>query len=423
MRWPGSTSSSPTPDVTAPRPALGHPAVAVVASSVVAQLALLVSGPLVVRLLGVSGRGELALVWSMVLGTSQVAMLGVPTAITWFAARRGIDPARIVSVVLRGYLGQIVVTAIGVGIAVALLSGGGWARALVAVAGVVALMLAVLGLSALQGAGRFGAFAILQAVPAVSYAAVVLVLWVRDAGSVTMLLALSLAGWAVVAAIALTLDTHVVGAGDDLPSAIETRAYGRRAMIAGLAPIDTLGLEQVLLGLVTSHYVLGLFVVGWAFETGPVMVLAALAAFVGPRLSALRTGHLEFVRRWLLLALGAGVAVCVAIQVVLAPVLVWAFGPDAEPAVALARVLTVAGVLLGLRRVTSACLVGLGRAVEATWAELAGLATMVLGMLMAAVATSSVFPGVVLICAAAVTLLGQSMLLLRALNSPERVSA
>ena len=353
-----------------------------VASSVVAQLALLVSGPLVVRLLGVSGRGELALAWSVVLGTSQVAMLGLPSAVTWFAASRGIDPARIVAGVLRGYLLQIAVTACGVGVAVVLFSGGGWVRGLVAVAGVVGIMLAVLGLAGLQGAGRFGTFAILQAFPAVSYAVAVTVLWAREAGSVTTLLALSLAGWAVVAAVSLSLRPGSSGAGGDVPSAVETRTYGRRAMVAGLAPIDSLGLEQVLLGLVTSHYVLGLFVVGWAFETGPVLVLAALAAFVGPRLSALGTGRPEFVRRWLLISACLGVAVCVAIQIVLAPLLVWAFGQQAEPAIGLARTLTIAGVFLGLRRVTAACLVGLGRAGEATYAELAGLATMVLGMLI-----------------------------------------
>lgn len=406
--------------MTVPRGALGHPAVAVVASSVVAQLALLVSGPLVVRLLGVSGRGELALVWSVVLGTSQLAMLGLPTAVTWFAASRGIDPARIIAELRRGYLLQVAVTALAVGAAVALLSGGGWLRMVVAVVGVVALMLAVLGLSALQGAGRFGAFAILQALPAVLYAVAVTILWARGTGSVTALLALSLAGWAVVAAVSLTLRT--AGSGVDLPTVDEARSYGRRAMIAGLAPIDTLGLEQVLLGLVTSHYVLGLFVVGWAFETGPVMVLAALAAFVGPRVSALGTGRPEFVRRWLLIALGLGVAVCLAIQLVLAPVLVWAFGAEAEPAVDLARVLTVAGVILGLRRITAACLVGLGHATEATVAELVGLATMVLGMLMMTLAYHPILPGLVLICAAIVTLLGQSLVLVRALSSAAHAS-
>lgn len=408
--------------MTAPRGALGHPAVAVVASSVVAQLALLVSGPLVVRLLGVSGRGELALVWSVVLGTSQVAMLGLPTAVTWFAASRRIDPGRIISGLLRGYLVQVAVTACGVGVVVVLLAGGGWLRGIVAVAGVLALMLAVLGLSTLQGAGRFGAFAVLQALPAVLYAAAVVILWVNEAGSVTLLLALSLAGWAVVAAVSLTLGTRPSGDEGELPSTAEARAYGRRAMVAGLAPIDSLGLEQVLLGLVTSHYVLGLFVVGWAFETGPVMVLAALAAFVGPRLSALGTGRPEFVRRWLLIALGLGVAVCVAIQLVLAPVLVWAFGPEAEPAVDLARVLTVAGVLLGLRRVTSACLVGLGRATEATYAEVVGLVTMVVGMLIMSVAYSPIFPGLVLIAAASVTLFGQSLVLIRTLSSAGHAS-
>ena len=403
----------------AARGVLRHPAAAVVVSSLVAQLALLVSGPLVVRLLGVAGRGELALAWSVVLGAGQLVPLGLPVAIVWAASARGCDPADLVRRVAGGYAGQMALVAVPVALVVVWLSGGGWVRAVVAAAGVVAIMAAVLGLAGLQGAGRFHALAVLQVVPALLYSAAVVVLFALDTGSVTALLAISLAGWAFVAVVTLAMVLRPAGAGPDrgAPTDASTlRSYGRRAMLAGLAPIDTLGLEQVLLGLVVSSTALGLFVVGWAFETAPVLVLAALATVVGPRvgrLSATDPGAVRaFAVRWLLLGGALGALVCLTVQVVLAPVLVWAFGSDAAPAVPLARVLTVAGVVLGLRRVSAACLIALGRARVATTAELAGVAVMAVGML-AAGGRADTWPGWVLVVAGAVTLTAQLAVLLR----------
>ncbi|UUZ57631.1 hypothetical protein [Nocardioides sp. B-3] len=176
----------------------------------------------------------------------------------------------------------------------------------------------------------------------------------------------------------------VPGDGTEWPTAGAVRTYARSALVTTAAPIDTLGIEQLLVGLIGGHYLLGLFTIGWAFETGPIVLLVALASFVGPRVSTLSPAERPaFVRRWLLVAVGVGVAACPAIQLVPAPVLVLAFGAEAEPAVPLARVLVVAGVVLGLRRITSVCLVGMGEAGAATWCELVGLATMVVGVLLA----------------------------------------
>ena len=129
------------------------------------------------------------------------------------------------------------------------------------------------------------------------------------------------------------------------------------------------------------------------------MVLAALAGFVGPRVSALGTGRPRVRTPLAADRTGLGVAACLAIQLVLAPVLVLAFGAEAEPAVPLARVLAVAGVILGLRRITSACLVGLGTPASATRAELAGLVLMLAGFADDGVGRRHLSPGYVLIVA------------------------
>lgn len=402
-----------------------HPAGRVLAASVVAQLALVVSGPLVVRMLGVEDRGRLALVFAVVLLVSQVGVAGIPAAVTWFVASRRLDAAAFLARLQRQLTRQVVGCSVLAAALVLLLDVAGrplprpWVLAVVAGLGVGAVMTAMLGLAALQGQQRFETLARLQPLPAVSYALATAVLLVAGGGSVPLLLAINLAGWAVVAVVSLRLVARTPGDGTDWPASGAVRSYARSALVTTAAPIDTLGIEQLLVGLIGGHYLLGLFSIGWAFETGPVVVLVALASFVGPRVSVLAAAERPaFVRRWLLVAVGIGVTACLVIQLALAPVLVLAFGTEAEPAVPLARVLVVAGVLLGLRRVTAACLVGLGEARAATWCELVGFVSMVVGVLCVGLPYAPLTTaGWALAVGGGVTLLSQLLVLARATSS------
>jgi O-antigen/teichoic acid export membrane protein len=411
-----------------------HPASRVLLASLAAQVALVVSGPLVVRMLGVSDRGRLALVFAVVLLVSQVGVAGVPAAVTWFVASRRLDAAVFLARLQRRFVRQVVGCSVLAAAVVVVLDLVGhplpqpWLLAVIAGAGVAAVMAAMLGMAALQGQQRFGVLARLQPLPAVSYALATAFLLVTGGGSVALLLAINLAGWALVAVVSLRLvGRHGPDSRADVtdwPSPLDVRTYARSALVTTAAPIDTLGIEQLLVGLIGGHYLLGLFSIGWAFETGPVVLLVALASFVGPRVSAMEAVERPaFVRRWLLVAAGLGVAACLLIQLVLAPVLVLAFGADAEPAVPLARVLVVAGVVLGLRRFTSACLVGLGRAAAATRAEMAGLGLMLAGFAVMAVSSvDGTYPGYVLLVAGGVTLAGHLAVLARAASSGARAS-
>lgn len=393
----------------------------------VAQLALVVSGPVVVRLLGIEDRGRLALVFAVAMLASQVGVLGVPAAVSWFVASRRLDAPELLARLQPRFARQVGVAASLSALVVVGLDASGralptpWLLALVVAVGTAGAMVALLGFAALQGQQRFAALAWLTPVPAVTYAVTAAVLLVLDTGSVALLLAVNLAGWVVVAAASLVVVRR--GAALDPPAAAspaldQVATYGRQAMVATAAPIDTLGIEQLLLGLIAGSYALGLFTVGWAFETGPVLVLVALASFVGPRLGVLPVdARAAFVRTWLLRALALGVVACLAIQLVLEPVLRLAFGSEALPALPLARVLVVAGVVLGLRRVAAACLVGLGQAKAATWCELIGFVTMVVVMLYLLIPNAPLtWAGWALALGGAVTLLSQVLVLWRTLT-------
>lgn len=405
-----------------------HPAVQVMVASVLAQAALVVSGPIAFRLLGAHGRGQLALAWAIAVLVSQVALLGIPAAMTRYMAGGRVTVARVWAPIRRPVIGQLVAGGLVAAVLVLLCgdliatgADAGWAAAAVA-CGTVGIMIAVLGSAAMSGQGRFSAVAALTPVPALSYAVALLAL-VLIAGESTVLvvLAILMAGWVLVAGLAL----GVVGragrapAGDPAataPTRGELTAYGRSAAVAGAAPIDALGIEQLLVGALLGSQALGLFTVGWAFETAPVLVLVALAGYVGPRVAALAgVEQSRFVRRWALAALGLGVVVCVAVQAVLEPVLRLAFGAAALPALPLARVLVVAGVLLGARRVLASALVGLGRARAATWCEAAGLLTLVAGLVATAVTDAGLtVVGWVLLAAGVVAVGGQCLALMRA---------
>ena len=85
---------------------------------------------------------------------------------------------------------------------------------------------------------------------------------------------------------------------------------------------------------------------------------------------------------WTLAGGFAAAVVAVAlIQVVLEPVLLLAFGDEALPALGSARILVVAGLFLGMRRLSTALLQGLGRPGTATAAEALGFVAMVIAML------------------------------------------
>jgi O-antigen/teichoic acid export membrane protein len=166
------------------RAVLGHPVLRVVGASFVAQIALAVSGPLVVRLVGVEARGELALLFALVLLFGQIGMIGIPTAVAYFIARDRI-PAKLL--LLRygyGYLAQC-----GLVAGVAMVGVGAWAatgnrlyspgnEVLLVGAGVALLMLIFMVQACLQGEHRFRQLARVQSAPSLIYAGCVLVLYV-----------------------------------------------------------------------------------------------------------------------------------------------------------------------------------------------------------------------------------------------------
>ena len=249
------------------------------------------------------------------------------------------------------------------------------------VVGTGAILATLLAFACLQGEQRFVTLAVLQSVPAGWYAAVLCVLLLVGTGGVSGVATVYFAGWLAVAVAGLVLVWSRTSTGyrrDALPVAgSRVRAYARRAMIASAAPIDGLAIDQLMLGLLVTHRDLGLYVVGYAFATACSAPLVAVSVMVAPRLAAATPQAARpAARRWLVLALAAGCAGAVLLELVVGFVLPWAFGDDAQAAVPVARILILAGLALGLRRVGAAVLLGLGRPGAGTIAEVAGFVVL-----------------------------------------------
>lgn len=370
---------------------LRHPATRVLASSLATQAALVVSGPLVVRLLGVEGRGETAFVFATVLLVSQVGPWGLPQAWSYFIARGDVDPRTLLDAYLGRYLRQSVIAALigASALVAAALATDNLSNpvgcAIIALAAIAILMLAVLVLACLQGAHKFNELAILQAIPGIGYTCAVVILALIGHASVILVLALYFSGWLVIGLLGLWLLRREPRRDDaDVPSLHRLRAYGRRSLVSASAPIDNLGIDQISVGLLLSHHDLGLYVIGLAFESGPVLVLIALASVCTPVVASMAdpVARRAYCIRWLRIGVGVGLLAVAATEGVIDPLLIPAFGEEAAAATTPARILVVAGLFLGLRRMAGGMLQGCGRPRDATYAETAGFVTM-LGLMVA----------------------------------------
>ncbi|MCA1648559.1 MAG: oligosaccharide flippase family protein [Chloroflexi bacterium] len=168
------------------------------------QAALVVTGPLLVRMLGVEARGELALMYVVVLFVSQLGMMGMPSAVAYFIARDKVSARALVHNFGRQYLLlSVIAAAATVGLlSVAVWNGYRLATPVIEVTlvgvGIVLFMWMFVLSAALQGEQRFKHLAAARLAAPLCYLAFVVGLYAAHYhGSVAVVLALLLLSWGV----------------------------------------------------------------------------------------------------------------------------------------------------------------------------------------------------------------------------------
>lgn len=377
-----------TPDRARP---LRRMLLASVLTGLAGQAALVVSGVLVARMLGVVDRGELALLAVIPTIIAQFGGLGLPLATTFEIARR---PA-IARPLLRRLSGFIALQAAVLTLlhaALLLLLVGGRdddvqraaAFTIVVVPGSLVLQH---GLAVLQGQRRYMAFNALRLAPVVCYATLALALFVGDAGTLPVLAAGIAGSWLIVGVVALAVAVSRAEPGPSAPSLPSTTRlvrFGARSVLGSASPSDGAGVDQAVVGLFLSTRALGLYVVAAAFMNLSRLVTQSIGLVAYPDVAG-RTDARDATRAmWRFTAIGvaAALVITVALELTVDGLIAFFFGQSFAAADGVARILLVAAFLAGARRVLSDAARGADRPLAGTLAEIASWAVLVPAMIV-----------------------------------------
>ena len=235
-------------------------------ATLIGQGTLVISGICAARLLGVHGRGTLALLVLIPTVITLIGTAGIPIAVTFYIAK---DQEHARAIVLRlkllGLIQVLVLLAIQCG-AVLLLYASASVETTVAAASTVLLIPSKLaqdyGLGILQGRQHFRSFNILRVAPLLAYATCTLVLFVIDFNhllAVTLCFVLSTLIVSIVtskAALASLPSTDLSDAGDS-PSLRQLTSFGLKSLLGAVYPSETFQVEPGLRRVVSVASILG----------------------------------------------------------------------------------------------------------------------------------------------------------------------
>jgi O-antigen/teichoic acid export membrane protein len=343
-------------------------------------LAGLVTGPLCARLLGPSGRGELAAIQNLYWVVAILAMLGMPEATLYFTAgNKNKGKNVLVSGLVTVLLASPVFFLIFFRLAPVLLAAQSPQVARTAglcLLGIPLYAISNIPLFALRGQNDLNSWNLLRFLPTLGW--LVLLLVISRTGSPTpQILALGYLLVLAVSAIPILWFAHRRLKGDFTP---EKKSWGPMLKygfpLAGAAvPYHlNLRLDQMLMAAFLPASSLGLYVVGvsWSGAVGPILIGIGTVLF--PRVASALPS-----RRAKLLAQGTRFSVVVAIFVAavigigtrwMIPLL---FGKAFRGSIVVGTVLVVAAAISGLNIVMEEGLRGLGEPSSVFWGETAGL--------------------------------------------------
>ena len=388
------------------------------------QLMLLVTGVLTARLLGVEGRGQVALVAAATALLVRLTLgASVPVAVTQLLAREQLRARDALRPLWRTWVWQSAL--------VGLLAGGYVAWVLadeeprlrwgLALAGVVLTMAGIAGGilgGAIQGdqasTRRIALGGVALQAPFFVLLVVAFTLgWQTDALGV---LVLQMAGAVPALLVCWWLLRPPTGFSRAL-GAREVREVARRNYVAAVGSINGLGLDRNLVGVLLGTAALGLYATAVAVANMCSVVATGVSTILLPRLSALAHDPVAaraLRRQWLPATALLMLVIAGGLQLVVGPVIRLAFGEEFAPAIEVARWLIVADALLGFRRVQIVVLQAQGRGGTSSLIELVLTVVLVVAVVLAGLADRLVLVGVALAVVGLLSVLWQGAAIRRA---------
>jgi O-antigen/teichoic acid export membrane protein len=382
-------------------PSAGIAMLMIVGGGFAAQILTTITGILSARMLGVEGRGQIVLVASLAMMTSQLTLGGsLPNAITKQLAERGVtarDGLR--HLVPRWTLWSLLpsATAAGYFLVVERNSSGNAKYALAAVVLVMAMqtMMSRILVGAMLGEGAdLIHIAMTSVLPqafvtgVLGTAFVIGVHWNAVELSLVTMTCIFIVLFGRLRL--LKKPTHREA---DALDGHELFQLARRTHIGSVGPIDGLSIDRTLVGSLMGSVALGLYSVAFALASVTTILGGCLAMVILPRVATAQhdpAAERHMVRRWLL---GSGALIAVVV-VILELITAWAirvsFGDKFVPATACTHWLIAAGGILDFRRVLIAVLQGRSHGGRASIIEIALTPVVVLGIVVAAARDSLV---------------------------------
>jgi O-antigen/teichoic acid export membrane protein len=365
----------------------------------VSQLALIVGGVLVARSLGANDRGYFAFILLVPHILAQLGTLGVPLAITYFAARRPRATGKIIRAaaapvglqLIGCVVLQVVVLAILLRHDPSRVQFAG-ALSLGLIPGLFALQY---GLAVLQGQQRFRPFNILRVMPSAMYSFGVLAVYVFGAGNLIAITAVQVGAVDLVGAAVLYVawkgvvggqgqqwrsvfrDRRGVGRGsrspadDQSPSRRELISFGARGLLGSMSAVETFRIDQAVIGLFLTPTALGLYVVGVSITNLPRFLTQSVGMVAYPAIASASATTVKYrlIWRYFWIALGITIVVVVPLEMMANVLIPFFFGREFARSVPIAQILLAGTVALGCRRVLADGARGAGYPGLGTFAE------------------------------------------------------
>jgi O-antigen/teichoic acid export membrane protein len=356
------------------------------------QISVLVSGIIAARLLGPEDRGNLALLALIPLALSQLGNLGLPLALTYEFSR---DEARARGALRNVTRPALVITAVLLAVhALIVLALTSERDAGVQIAAAITLLVVpadtaqLYGLSILQGRRDFAPFNVLRLLPAVSYGVLAAIAFLLHAGSLPLFALLFAGSYAVVGAITLSIALRrspptEVSEATRAPTLLR---FGIRGLFGSVSPLETLRLDQAIVGLFLSPAALGLYVVGVAFTNLPRFVSQSIGVVAYPHVTAQHdpARARRSMWRFVFMSIAISAAVIAPLEVIAGWVVPTFFGEAFAAAVPIMQILLVSALFLSARRVLTDTSRGIGQPGLGTVAEIVSWVSLVPGIALLA---------------------------------------
>lgn len=368
-----------------------RPLVETIGASLVLQVVVMVSGVLAARMLGPFDRGNLALFWTLAVVITQLAMMGLPLAVTYEMAYRRVRIQSIWTVLRSRVLVLGVVAILVQCLAIVLIFGhreGAVGAGLVSLVSIPAIFAQSFSVAALQGEQRFAAMNVARIAPFAGYSLALLIglllgadslLFVTSAWAVTYLL-----GSLVAVGLVRSGPEPATGPAPDRDGMIR---FGLKGLLGAMSPTETFRADQLLVGLVLSPAALGLYVAALALTNLPRFLALSVGMVAYPRIAQSPPEERRpLIWRYCWLSVLIAVGVALPISLLAAPVLGFFFGGEFRPAATAVQILLAGSVLLAARRVLGDGLRGADHPEASTIAEIVAWVWLVPALVVAAIA-------------------------------------